>query len=295
MDPRDQIRALPAAPGVYRFRDAHRVCYLGRSSDLRHRVASYWGGLSDRPHLRRMIPQIQAVEAIECDSVHEAAWLERNLLERAKPRWNRIRGGLEVPTYIVLRHQRGGATLLVVHQPAAPDEAFGPYLGGNRSRLAVGALNRALGLSYAGERRSGSERDLARALGVVDDLPGLTELARATLTCEPTAVAQVTAALARRRDEAAAALAFEVAARIEAEREALAWVVSPQRVTGDGPDQDVYGWAGGPLVHLEVRAGRMCRWRQLPAGGDAAHRAAASPPQWAAFAHRAARLAALLS
>ena len=45
-------RALPATPGVYRFRDERgTVLYIGRAVDLRRRVQSYWGELRDRRHL----------------------------------------------------------------------------------------------------------------------------------------------------------------------------------------------------------------------------------------------------
>ena len=134
------VAVLPSRPGVYRFRDtAGRAMYIGRAADLRARVASYWGDLADRRHLRRMVPQIARVEAVPCASRHEAAWLERNLLERSKPRWNRVRGGLEVPAYVRLERRAGAARLRVVHSPEAPatDLVFGPYLGGTRSRLAV--------------------------------------------------------------------------------------------------------------------------------------------------------------
>src|SRR4029079_6035235 len=89
---------------------------IGRATDLRHRVASYWSDLADRRHLRRMVPQIGGLEAVACASGHEAAWLERNLLERAMPRWNRTAGGQEVPVWI--RLDRGPATpgLSVVHE-----------------------------------------------------------------------------------------------------------------------------------------------------------------------------------
>ena len=40
------------------------------------------------------------VEAVSCDSVHEAAWLERNMLEGRRPPWNRALGGNEVPVAI---------------------------------------------------------------------------------------------------------------------------------------------------------------------------------------------------
>jgi excinuclease ABC subunit C len=77
---RDQAALLPLAPGVYRFRDATgRVLYLGRATSLRSRVASYWGDLGGRAHLGRMMARVVRVEAVACDSVHEAAWLERRL------------------------------------------------------------------------------------------------------------------------------------------------------------------------------------------------------------------------
>src|SRR5690242_21846399 len=123
--PRAVLRALPAAPGVYRFRDARgRVLYVGRATALRDRVGSYWTDLGDRRHLLRMVPLIARIEAVACDSVHEAAWLERNLLERAKPRWNRIRGGTEVPVCIRLERVAGVPRLTVVHWPVA--EGGGP-------------------------------------------------------------------------------------------------------------------------------------------------------------------------
>ncbi len=93
---RQAIRQLPRSPGVYRFRDARgTVLYVGRATELRPRVSSYWSKLRGRRHLARMVAQIDRIEAVGCDSVHEATWLERNLLERSKPRWNRTRGGLE--------------------------------------------------------------------------------------------------------------------------------------------------------------------------------------------------------
>src|SRR6202167_6297495 len=87
---RDQAARLPPAPGVYRFRDAAgRVLYLGRATSLRSRVASYWGDLRGRAHLAPMVARVARVEAVACDSAHEAAWLERNLLQAGKPPWHR--------------------------------------------------------------------------------------------------------------------------------------------------------------------------------------------------------------
>ena len=90
------VARLPRSPGVYRFRDARgRVLYVGRASVLRSRVSSYWPDLRDREHLAAMVARVARVEAVTCDSVHEAAWLERNLLEASLPPWNRTPGGQE--------------------------------------------------------------------------------------------------------------------------------------------------------------------------------------------------------
>lgn len=80
---------------------------------------------------------------------------------------------------------------------------------------------------------------------------------------DPAAVAAVRAELARRRDAAAAALAFEFAGRVQAELEALDWITAEQKVTSAQPDDfDVHGWAGGRLVRFEVRGGRLTGWIQ---------------------------------
>jgi excinuclease ABC subunit C len=299
--PRTVLAALPAGPGVYRFRDAAgRALYLGRATDLRQRVGSYWGDLRDRPHLHRMVPQVHRVEALPCRSAHEAAWLERTLLEATKPRWNRVRGGLEVPTWILLEDGRCASRLRVGHRPGGGPgvAAFGPYLGGTRSRDAVSGLERVLQLCYAGDRLGGSERDMARMRGVGPaDRAARVGLARAVLARDPVATAEVLGALVALRDAAACALAFELAARIQAELDALAWVGAEQGVLDPGaPDAVLWGWAGGPMVRLDLCDGAVRRWSTVPwSPTQGPGRLAATPPHWAGFLADAAALAAALA
>src|SRR5215469_5001118 len=165
--PRDQVARLPLSPGVYRFRDAAgRVLYLGRATSLRRRVASYWGDLGDRGHLAAMVARIARVEAVPCASAHEAAWLERNLLERRKPPWNRSpRGGQESEVWIRLSASPDAPGLRIARRPRPGDPAryFGPYLGGQKTRDAVSGLGRVLPLGHATDRAAGTECELARA------------------------------------------------------------------------------------------------------------------------------------
>jgi excinuclease ABC subunit C len=295
------VGLLPGAPGVYRFRDERgRALYIGRATDLRRRVGSYWGDLRDRRHLRRMVPRIARVEAVVCDSGHEAAWLERNLLEHRKPYWNRSRGGQEVPVY--LRLDGRGLTLLHEHQVGTGPGLFGPYLGGAKVRLAVSALGRALPMAYADERLDGSARDFARVLGIAPaDRDALADTIAAALARDPSTVDDIRAELVRRREAAAGALAFELAARVQLELEALDWVTAEQKVTlstmdGQPSDVDIAGWADGVLVRFELRAGRVRAWTQTAATETSASpHLDATPPAWRPFAQRAATLAASMA
>jgi excinuclease ABC subunit C len=292
---------LPHAPGVYRFRDAAgHVLYLGRAVSLRRRVVSYWGDLGDRAHLTAMVAKITRVEAVVCDSAHEAAWLERNLLERRLPPWNRSRsGGQEAEVWIRLSESARTPGVTVVRQlrPADAARYFGPYLGGHKVRDAVSGLGRVLPLGYAAAGAAGTERDMARVRGASPSArAGLVAAVAAVLSRDPTAVASLRAELTSRRDAATAGLAFELAGRLQAEIEALDWISGEQKVTRAQPyDLDAHGWSDGVLVSFEIRGGRLCGWRQRDCDASAARpQEDQTPDEWAAFARRSAELAARL-
>lgn len=299
--PRLLAARLPIGPGVYRFRDERgRALYIGRATNLRRRVGSYGGDLRDRRHLATMVRRIASVEAVACASAHEAAWLERNLLERRLPSWNRAIGGAEVPVYLRLDARPGSAGLRVVHTVAERTGVrhFGPYLGGAKVRLAASALHRMLPVAYTNDGLSATGRDLARVFGVdPGDRESLLAAVSAILDRDQLAVTSFGAALARRRDAAAKELAFEFAGKVQAEIEAIAWVVSEQKVTSvKAENLDVHGWSDGLLVQFEIRDGRLQDWRQRRCGAATARRhLAGTPPAWTAFAQRNAELAARLA
>ena len=60
--PRPQASSIPDAPGAYLFRDADgRVIYVGKSSSLRKRLASYWG----KPLHVRTATMVEAAASVE--------------------------------------------------------------------------------------------------------------------------------------------------------------------------------------------------------------------------------------
>lgn len=297
---RERAARLPLEPGVYRFRDASgQVLYLGRATSLRRRVASYWGDIKDRAHLGSMVARVARVEAVACHSAHEAAWLERNLLQASKPPWNRVStGGQEVEVWIRLSDHPRAPGVVVVHERNDRDRHFGPYLGGRQVRLAASGLCRAFSLHYAGSEDSGTRHEMARIRGVSEaDRVTLAGQVAAVLDRDPAAVATLRASLADRRDAASAILAFELAARLQQEIKALDWVTAEQKATSSSPaDEDVYGWSQGTLVSFAIRQGRLTGWTQRPCGESAARRhLKLTPPGWAAFAERNAQLAARLA
>ena len=247
-----------------------------------------------------MVARVARIEAVSCDSAHEAAWLERNLLEASLPPWNRTPGGQESAVWI--RLDAGPATpgLTVAHQVQPADQVryFGPYLGGLRVRRAVAGLHRILPLCHAADRPVGAEHDLARVRGVAgDDRAALAGSLAAILDRQPAAVSWAHRQLEQLRDRAAQKLAYELAARIQDEIGALSWVTCPQRATTMDPaNHAIAGWSRGMLVQFQIHGGRLGGWSQRSCSHHAATDAlAATPAAWSGFTQRNAELAASLT
>ncbi|HYZ39225.1 MAG TPA: excinuclease ABC subunit UvrC [Stellaceae bacterium] len=86
---REALKAMPAAPGVYRMLDRKGdALYVGKARSLKSRVQNYAhpAGLSNR--LRRMIAETAVVEVVVARSEPEALLLECNMIKRLMPRYN---------------------------------------------------------------------------------------------------------------------------------------------------------------------------------------------------------------
>ena len=81
---------LPAAPGVYLFKDAAgRVIYVGKAKSLRDRVRSYFveERLADAK-TGTLIAEAREVDYIAVANEKEALGLENNLIKERQPRFN---------------------------------------------------------------------------------------------------------------------------------------------------------------------------------------------------------------
>src|SRR5581483_6143835 len=140
-----QLKALPAAIGVYVFRAADgRVLYIGKAKSLRSRVRSYFQqGGDGRPQMGQLVDRIADIEVIVTGTEAEALHVEQNLVKRHRPPFNiRLRDDKSFPYIAVTveddyprvmftreRHRRG-----VVY--------FGPYANAKKVRETLDVLNR---------------------------------------------------------------------------------------------------------------------------------------------------------
>jgi excinuclease ABC subunit C len=86
----EQLRTLPAKPGVYLFKDKEgKVIYVGKAANLNSRVRSYFGAPSNlSSKTQQLVSKIQDFEFIVTSSEQEALILECNMIKKHTPRYN---------------------------------------------------------------------------------------------------------------------------------------------------------------------------------------------------------------
>ena len=240
VEPAD-LAKLPATPGVYLFMDTRgRLLYIGRASNLRSRIRSYWNVGLDRPGLRGMVRRVRRILVSSCVSEHEAALLERTLLERLDPPFNRTTG-FETVVGVRLSSTPPGIAVVVELAPRV-DRVFGPYLGWAPTYAAASALMRLFPVHFCrppGELDS-IERDLARIRGVGEhDLDDLSQRAANVLDRDRSAVIDAVDRVRRERDHASELCLYERASELQRQIDGILWITQRQDVMrlGDSGDR----------------------------------------------------------
>ncbi len=202
------------------------VMYVGRSVDLRARVRSYWSDLGDRSHLRTMVDRVTLVECIACESEHAAALLEKLLLEKLRPPYNRDSGSASrVWIRLVSDPARPQLDVVVETPPHEHAEYYGPFLGWRQAGLAVKGILQVYPLPYTALRLDGVGRELARARRVgPGDLQDVRRRIAAVLRGDGHALRDCLRRLRGLRDRAAASAAFEFAEEIQRRIDAVRWL-----------------------------------------------------------------------
>jgi len=86
----EQLKQLPAAPGVYLMKDtAGNIIYVGKAANLSKRVRSYFtSGQKLSAKAQRMVSRVRDIDFFVTSSEQEALILELNLIKRHRPRYN---------------------------------------------------------------------------------------------------------------------------------------------------------------------------------------------------------------
>ena len=138
--------ALPHDRGVYLFRDRlDRVLYVGKATDLRARVKSYFYG-DERKRIRDLLAKTHRVEARVCSSELESLVAEARLIARHEPPYNRRGRTWRAYAYLKVDLTEAWPRLKVVSKPgparlSSSEVAYlGPFHSRGIARMAKEAI-----------------------------------------------------------------------------------------------------------------------------------------------------------
>ncbi len=141
----EKIENLPAAPGVYIFKDpAGRPIYVGKAKSLRQRVRSYFQESRPSDEKRdRLLDAAADLTTILVDNEKEALALENNLIKQFKPRYNILLRDDKTYPYIKLTTQERFPRVYVTRR-LKKDGAryYGPYFPAGLAYRIVDLIHR---------------------------------------------------------------------------------------------------------------------------------------------------------
>lgn len=126
----EEARKTPKGPGVYLFKDeTGRVLYVGKSRNIRSRMASYISGDSSRgPGIERMVREARHVDYVVTNNEKEALILEHNLIREYRPQYNvRLKDDKRYPFLKIAMNERYPRISVVRRIKRDGARYFGPY------------------------------------------------------------------------------------------------------------------------------------------------------------------------
>ena len=252
---------LPRTPGVYLFRDRDgRVLYVGKATNLRARVRSYFAS-DDRRKVPQLLREIASIDHRVCATAFEAEIREQRLIRELRPRFNRQGRRATAEAYLKITTER--FPRLTVTRTAPNDETqLGPFPSAAAAHVVREAIESAVPLRRCTQRvgaRAAIEPGPAcvpAQLGVAvcpcrghvdaDTYASLVDAARRALTTDPDLVC---APLAQRMHRLADDERFEEAAATRDRLDALTRALTRRRT--------VAMWRAAARVELDLDGTRL--------------------------------------
>jgi DNA polymerase-3 subunit epsilon len=136
---------LPRAPGVYVFRDRNdQILYVGKATDLRTRVKSYFYG-DERKKVQDLVAAVARIDPVVTGGELEALVVESRLIAAALPRFNTHGKRWRRSVYLKLDPAEAWPRWKVARAADPTDGAtyLGPFGSSARATLAKEALEEA--------------------------------------------------------------------------------------------------------------------------------------------------------
>jgi excinuclease ABC subunit C len=137
---------LPRKPGVYLFRRAdERVTYVGKATDLRSRVKSYFVPNPDRKMVPRLVEDSDRVDFIVTKSPSDALILERQLIREHEPRYNSmLKDDKSYPFIALTDHEH--PRIIYTRHPPEDSLRWGPFADPGAAKRVIQLLRRHFGI-----------------------------------------------------------------------------------------------------------------------------------------------------
>ncbi len=138
--------SLPRRPGVYLFRDAGgKVLYVGKATNLRQRVRSYFG-FDERRKIGPLLQITAKIDHFECATVIEAEVMEVRLIQHFLPRFNRQSKFWTQYAYLRIGGTAAKPAVAAVRDPLcnASSWLLGPFPSLTSARVAAIAFREAI-------------------------------------------------------------------------------------------------------------------------------------------------------
>jgi DNA polymerase-3 subunit epsilon len=286
-----QVTSLPTGPGVYLLKDLHgQVVYVGKSVNVRQRVRTHLrpSGTAQgpaQPRLRRRLPHIADVEAIETGSELEALLLESKLVKRYLPEANSLLRDYHDYPFIKLDLTDPFPRLEATRErPTDGVTYFGPFRRAGVVSSAVVFLNEQLGLRQcSGTLKPGQAAcallEMKKCLGPCVNAVSSEEYGAAVAQGVRTLRGEDRSMLDRaiqRRDELGEQLRFEEAAELRDRIRDVEQVIGVQQRLAAFADRNVVlvtadRRQADRVRLLCVRAGRLAEDVSLPIRATPSH------------------------